>query len=153
MPLSKSCIYGLRASVFLAAKKSDGYINIREISNELNISFHFLTKVLQQLTRAQILESYKGPNGGIKLARPADKITFMDVVFAIDTDHAFTECILGLPGCGELKPCPMHDQWSKLKEQLLGMMEQSTLRELAERNDELSARLEQLSVNVKKFNQ
>lgn len=144
MPLSKSCIYGLRASVFLASKKSDGYINIREISNELNISFHFLTKVLQQLTRAEILESYKGPNGGIKLARSADKITFMDIVYAIDTNHSFTECILGLPGCGELKPCPMHDQWSKLKEQLADMMDHSTLRELAERNNKFSYQLDSL---------
>lgn len=144
MPLSKSCIYGLRASVFLAAKKSDGYINIREISNELNISFHFLTKVLQQLTQAEILESYKGPNGGVKLAKAASEITFMDVVVAIDTDHAFTECILGLPGCGELKPCPMHDQWAKLKGKLSDMMEQSTLRELANRNKTFSHPLDNL---------
>lgn len=142
--LSKSCLYGLRASVFLASKKSGGYVNIREISNELNISFHFLTKVLQQLTQAQILESYKGPNGGIKLAKPAEKITFIDIVLAIDTNHMFTECILGLPGCGKLKPCPLHDQWSALKEELLEMMEHSTLRELAERNTELSYHLDQM---------
>lgn len=150
MPLSKSCIYGLRASVFLASKKSNGYVNIREISNELKISFHFLTKVLQQLTHAQILASYKGPNGGIKLARAADKITFMDIVIAIDTEYAFAECILGLPGCGELKPCPLHNQWSRLKEDLLDLMENSTLNDLAVRNAELSTHLNRISGRAKK---
>lgn len=143
MALSKTCIYGLRASVYLASKSSNDYVNIREISTELNISFHFLTKVLQMLTHAQILESYKGPNGGIKLARSAEEITFMDIVFAIDTDHAFKECILGLPGCGELKPCPMHDQWSELKTELLDMMEHSTLMELAERRSQISHYLDE----------
>lgn len=152
MPLSKSCIYGLRASVYLASKKSTGYVKIRKISNELNIPFHYLTKVLQQLTNAQILESSKGPNGGIKLAIPADEITFMDVVFSITADHTFMECILGLPKCGELKPCPLHNQWFRLKENLLSMMVNSTLSELAGRNDELSVYLEKVSISKKNSN-
>lgn len=150
MPLSKSCIYGLRASVYLASRKSNEFVNIREISSELDISFHFLTKVLQELNRAEILESYKGPNGGVKLAKPANKITFWDIVYAIDSDHTFTDCILGLPGCGELNPCPLHDQWSRLKEDLLDMMEHSTLRELATRHIEFSNQLNQLSDKAQK---
>lgn len=134
MPLSKSCIYGLKASIFLASKNDKGYVNIREISEKLDIPFHFLTKVLQELTHAQILESHKGPNGGIKLARTADKIFFMDIVSAIDENHTFKECVLGLPGCGELKPCPLHDHWSQLKEDLVYLMEESTIKEIAEKN-------------------
>ncbi len=135
MILSKSCIYGLRASVLLASKKNDGYTNIQELSDELDISFHFLTKVLQLLTQSEILESYKGPNGGVRLARNANSITFIDIITAIDKHHSLSECILGLPGCGELKPCPMHDQWSHLKENLMDMMEHTTLQDLAERKD------------------
>lgn len=137
MLLSKSCIYGLRASVLLASKNQNDYINIRDLSEELDISFHFLTKVLQNLTQQQILESYKGPNGGVKLARSADSITFMDIVSAIDADYAFDKCLFGLPGCGELKPCPVHDKWSALKEELLEMMNHATLQELADRNNSI----------------
>lgn len=50
MLLSKSCIYGLRATLFLSAREQDGFIPIREMSEKLEISFHFLTKILQQLT-------------------------------------------------------------------------------------------------------
>jgi len=140
MLLSKSCIYGLRASVLLASKNQDNYVNIRELSDELNISFHFLTKILQQLTQSQILESYKGPNGGIKLAKTADSITFMNIVSAIDTDHTIHECLFGLPGCGELKPCPVHDKWSALKEELLEMMNHTTLQDLADRGSYVDLR-------------
>lgn len=131
MLLSKTCIYGLRASVLLASKRQDEYTTIRELSDELEISFHFLTKVLQKLTKAELLISYKGPNGGVKLARNAAAITFMDVVISIDGNSIVHECALGLPGCGVLKPCPLHSQWSGLKENILHMMTSISLAELA----------------------
>ncbi len=133
MLLSKTCIYGLRASVLLASKKQGGleYTTIRELSDELEISFHFLTKVLQKLTKSELLESYKGPNGGVKLARDASSINFMDVVRSIDGDSLIHECALGLPGCGLLKPCPLHDQWSGLKMNIITMMQDITLKDMA----------------------
>jgi len=131
MLLSKTCMYGLRATVFLAKKKQGDYVTIREISDELGISFHFLTKVLQRLTKSELLESYKGPNGGVKLAKSASKITFMDVVISIDGNTIIDDCALGLPGCGILKPCPLHDQWSCLKENMLTMMRSITMAEIA----------------------
>ncbi|TVQ01885.1 MAG: Rrf2 family transcriptional regulator [Balneolaceae bacterium] len=134
MILSKSCVYGLRASVYLASKKNDDFITIRKLSGDLNISFHFLTKVLQQLTKAEILESYKGPNGGVKLAKPAHTVSFLDVVISIDGKYMLSECILGLPVCGELKPCPLHGEWSELKDNLRYMMANVTLEDLSMRH-------------------
>lgn len=135
MLLSKTCLYGLRASVLLASKAQSEYTTIRELSDELDISFHFLTKVMQLQTKADLLESYKGPNGGVKLARPADKITFLDVVVSIDGNKIITECALGLPGCGVMKPCPLHDQWALLKNSMLNMMRTVTLDHLATGKD------------------
>lgn len=131
MLLSNTCIYGLRAAVLLASKDGDKFVTIRELSDELHISFHFLTKVLQQLTKSEILQSYKGPNGGVKLASPASQITFMDVVISIDGENIIKECALGLRGCGELKPCPLHDQWTAMKENILQMMRDVSLSQLA----------------------
>src|SRR5690625_822907 len=65
MLLSKACVYGLRAALFLAVNETDKYTPIRPMSEKLEISFHFLTKIMQQMTAKGILESYKGPNGGI----------------------------------------------------------------------------------------
>lgn len=126
-------MYGLRASVQLAGKSDNVYITIRELSEDLNISFFFLTKVLQRLTEAEILESYKGPNGGVRLLKPAKEVTFLDVVIAIDGFSSLNECALGLPGCGVMKPCPLHDQWSTLKENMMNVMQNITMDELARR--------------------
>lgn len=131
MPLSKTCIYGIRASVLLAAKKQGDFITIRELSDELDISFHFLTKVLQKLSKSELLESCKGPNGGVKLTRSASEITFMDIIDSIDGDSLVHECALGLPACGVLKPCPLHSQWRGLKEDILITMKNISLAELA----------------------
>jgi Rrf2 family protein len=134
MLLPKSCLYALRSSVYLAKQDVDCYVTIKELSDELNISFHFLTKVLQQLTKQEILKSYQGPNGGVKLAKNAEDITLLDIVRSIDDEHAITECALGLPGCGELIPCPLHEHWSGLKTEFESMIAGQSLADLAKRN-------------------
>lgn len=133
MLLSNPCVYGLRASVFMASKKEQNYISIKKISEQLDISPHFLTKVLQQLTAAGLMESLKGPNGGVRLKKSPDKISLLDVVLAIDGEKVFTECVLGLPGCGQEKPCPMHNEWADLRADIKKMLEESSLKAMAEK--------------------
>ncbi|MEX0945210.1 MAG: Rrf2 family transcriptional regulator [Balneolaceae bacterium] len=134
MILSKSSIYGLRASILLAKKNRMGFTTIRELSEELNISFHFLTKVLQELTKSEIMVSFKGPNGGVKLAKPPNKITFKEIVNSIDGNYIIHDCPLGLSECGELDPCPLHDQWMDLKWNLEVMMAKTTLDDILARS-------------------
>ncbi|MGM0507179.1 MAG: RrF2 family transcriptional regulator [Bacteroidota bacterium] len=141
MLLSKSCVYGLRAALFLSAGEQGQYIPIRNMSEKLDISFHFLTKILQQLTAEGLLESYKGPNGGVRLTRGSDEVSLLDIVRAIDGDAMFKECALGLPGCGHMTPCPMHDKWTVTREQIRDMLEGTTLKELSSRGKEFNLRI------------
>jgi Rrf2 family iron-sulfur cluster assembly transcriptional regulator len=133
MLLSKSCEYGLRAVVYLAAKQDEEYVSIREISEKLDISFHFLTKILQQLTSANLLESFRGPKGGVKLHRASEQINLREIVEAIDGTELWTGCVLGLPGCGEQRPCPLHDEWATRRTNIKEMLEAMDLGHLAER--------------------
>lgn len=141
MLLSKSCVYGLRASLFLATHPNGKYTPIRELSEKLDISFHFLTKILQQLTADGILESFKGPNGGVRLTRPGSEVTLIEVVEAIDGDYLLTECALGLPGCGVMKPCPLHEKWAETRDSIREMLEETTLTELAQKGKTENLRL------------
>ena len=110
--LSKSCVYGLRALLYIVSEKPRGaFVNIREISEQLEISFHFLTKTFQVLTEEGMLRSYRGPNGGIALAKAPEDIFLIDIVCALDGPDFFDKCLLGLAGCGEAAPCPAHDFW------------------------------------------
>lgn len=146
MLLSKSCVYGLRASLYIASLQTQRYVSIRDISEELNISFHFLTKILQTLTHEGIMESFRGPNGGIALARPATAVTLFDIVQAIDGHGLFRECILGLPGCGHRKPCPLHEEWGEARDRIRAMFEQTTLASLADKVREFNMRIKDVDV-------
>ena len=131
--ISKTCNYGLRAAIYLAIKENDVLVSINEISKNLNIPFHFLTKTLQQLTQQGLLVSTKGPKGGVKLAKPAKNITLMEIVLAIDGAKLFETCILGLPGCGVLNSCPLHEDWSSAINTLKNTFNKTTVALLADK--------------------
>jgi Rrf2 family protein len=131
MLLSKSCVYGLRASLFLASNQNGEYISIKKLSATLDISFHFLTKILQRLTAAELLESLKGPNGGVRLSKPGKEISLLDVVVAIDGNDLLQECVLGLPGCGVEEPCPLHNIWTATRDGIQEMLETNSLVDMA----------------------
>ncbi len=141
MVLSKACSYGLLATLYVARKKDSQYISIREISDDLNISFHFLTKILQTLTENGLLVSLRGPKGGVALAKNPQEVTLLDIIIAIDGGELFTECILGLPGCGVAKPCPMHEYWSEVRQHLQENFGNKSLSDVSERIDEFKLRL------------
>lgn len=131
--LSKSSEYGLRALLYMVAQKpGPEYVNIREMSKKLDISFHFLTKILQIFTQAKLLISYRGPNGGVAFNIPPDKILIIDVVRLLEGDDFFDKCLLGLPGCGEMTPCPMHQFWKEIKDALKHEFESTTLAEMGQ---------------------
>jgi DNA-binding IscR family transcriptional regulator len=54
-----------------------------------------------------------------------------DLVLATNGDALEGRCVLGLPHCDENHPCPLHDQWKEIRLQLVAMLEQTTVAELA----------------------
>jgi Rrf2 family protein len=141
MLLSKGCEYGLAGAMYLAAVPQDGYVPIRMISEHLNLSYPFLTKVLQQLNDAGLLTSMRGPHGGVALSRPPEGLTLKEIVIAIDGPDLFTECVLGLPGCGDDKPCPMHSQWGEVRDHLDALFGDLSVAEAARREADVLGEL------------
>jgi Rrf2 family protein len=140
--LSKTCIYGIRAALYLASLEPEkAYIPIRQISEYLQLSFHFLTKIFQILTNHDIVISYRGPNGGVSLAKPANEIKLIDVILAIEGEEFFTGCVLALPSCNEEEPCPLHKYWSATRDSLKSIFEETTLAELKDRIETEGLRL------------
>jgi Rrf2 family protein len=129
--LSKRCEYGIRAVLYLATREGNSYVPIREISERLGVSFHFLTKVLQDLTDAGLMHSFRGPNGGVALAQPASQVSMAEIVQTLEGPGLFEACILGLPNCGEARPCPMHAHWSGIRASLHQMFSGITVADLA----------------------
>ena len=141
MVLSKASEYAIRAVLYVALVGRKSYTPIREISDSLDISFHFLTKIFQTLTDQGILESYRGPKGGIMLIKPADELTLYDLVLAVDGGKLFEVCVLGLERCKQDTPCPVHDKWDPIREDIRHTLMNETVGHLVRKMQDGELRL------------
>jgi len=140
--LSKPSVYAIRALLYLVAReKENDFVSIRELATELGISFHFLTKILQKLSEKGIIQSSRGATGGVILKRSSASIRMSEIVSIIEGHEFFEKCILGLPGCGNKKPCPMHDFWKETKSSIKHMLETTTLKEMGRKTKTKNLRL------------
>lgn len=130
---SKACEYGIKASTYIALQSlQDRRVSLNEISKEVGSPTAFTAKILHQLAKSQILDSTKGPTGGFQISKSRiDTIKLSDIVFAIDGDSIYEGCGLGLDKCNARKPCPVHDKFAAIREELKQMLQNTSLFELA----------------------
>lgn len=83
MKISRSIGYGLIAMGYIA-KHQEKAVLAQKISRAYNIPLEYLLKILQQLVKAEVLRSKRGPQGGFSLARPAEQINLLDIIEAVD---------------------------------------------------------------------
>lgn len=84
MKIGRSTGYALVAACYIAEHPEKKIVLSQEISKQYDIPLEYLLKILQQLVRGNILRSKRGPRGGFSLARPARKITMLQIIEAID---------------------------------------------------------------------
>ncbi|MBF8457072.1 Rrf2 family transcriptional regulator [Kaistella sp. G5-32] len=131
---SKSCEYGIRASIYIAKQSlKERKVSQMEIANAIASPVAFTAKILQKLTKTNVLRSSKGPNGGFFLdQKDLDDVKLWDVILAIDGDGLLEDCTLGLRKCNAFKPCPMHNSFVKIRAEIRETLEGTSLRFLAE---------------------
>jgi Rrf2 family protein len=103
---SQTAEYALRVVAYLAAAGGKA-ATTREIAAGTRVPVGYLAKVLQSLSKAGVVRSQRGPNGGSVLARPAEDLTIYDVVQAVDPIQRIVSCPLGLQSHGSVL-CPVH---------------------------------------------
>ena len=125
MLFSKTCEYGLQAMIYLAVENKK--IGLSIISEQQGLPSHYLSKILQSLVKAKILESAKGPTGGFWLAKPTNQIRLAHIVDAIDGMEVVDQCGLGLKKCDADKPCAIHNQFKPHREAIIEILYSQTL--------------------------
>lgn len=91
MRLTKQTNYAVRMLMYCAA--NEGQLSrIPEIARAYGVSELFLFKILQPLNKANLVETVRGRNGGVRLGRAADEITLLDVVRVTEDSFAMAEC-------------------------------------------------------------
>ncbi len=125
---SKTCEYAMRAVFYVAQKSHEGQkVGIKEIAEQINSPEPFLAKILQKLSRERLIQSVKGPNGGFYFDAVSLNRPLADIVSAIDGNDIFTGCGLGLTYCSESNPCPLHDEFKKVRNQITHMLNNTTI--------------------------
>lgn len=132
MVLSREVGYAIRTLVRLAQAPQGRFVPTQRLAQELEIPPSFLSKIVRKLVKRGWLTSSRGVRGGIAYAVDPGEITLMDVITAIDGDRLFTQCILGLPHCGDENPCAVHAAWKPLRDQLIAVFSSKTIRDLTQ---------------------
>ena len=133
---SKTCEYAIRALIFIAQKSKDGSrISIKDISSGIDSPEYFIAKILQELSRKGFVQSAKGPNGGFYMDDANLEQSVADIVREIDGDKLFSGCGLGLKECSEDHPCPIHNDFKHIRQEIKTMLEESRIQLFVENLD------------------
>lgn len=132
MLISKTGQYAIQALVYLATLEQGKPMLRREIAEHLQVPSAYLAKIMQDLTSAGLVNSYRGTLGGFCLAEaPAeiDLIRILSITERIDFTKA---CVLGMETCNNETACPMHRTWEPVKQEIIGTLHRFTLETLSE---------------------
>lgn len=130
---SKACEYGIRAVLFIAQESiKDRRVSLKEITRQIDSPEAFTAKILQKLARAEVVHSIKGPSGGFEInKKELQHLKLSGIVDAIDGDSIYKGCGLGLKDCNANRPCPVHDEFAKVRDELKHMLETTSVLKLA----------------------
>jgi Rrf2 family protein len=131
MIFSKATGYGIRALAYLASHSVTGLCGLQEIAEHEHIPPVYLRKVLGELRRHRLLRSVKGIHGGYELARPPQTITLWEVFRVLEPDPYLDACILGCGQCDPESSCALHEDWQKVRNDLVRLMQTKTISQVA----------------------
>lgn len=132
MIYSSACEYAIRAATHLALHPPGVRITAGHISRTEKIPSPYLSSVLHRLVTAGLLASTRGPAGGYSLTRPPESITLYQIKEAVDGLRTLDTCAVGLGRCSDDTPCPLHDSWKPIREEIRTYLNETTLEDMAQ---------------------
>jgi Rrf2 family protein len=117
--------------VYLAQLGSDQRAATGQIAKEKNIPPSFLAKIVSQLSVAGLLQTSRGARGGVSLAKPAEEITLLDVVEAIDGPILLNDCVGENITCDYNDDCPLKPVWCDAQKMLLDQLSKANFAQFA----------------------
>jgi len=140
LKLTKKADYGLICLRHLALHGRPGpsgapTASAKEMAELYRIPMPILAKVLQKLSREGFLASEQGTNGGYRLARPAARITALEVIRAIDGPIILNACFSDHKECELTVQCTVREPLRKVHEGILSLLDSITIGDLSTDDD------------------
>lgn len=134
--LSKKADYGLIAMKHLANHRQQHACSANEIAVEYGISATLMAKVLQKLAKSGLVAAKHGSTGGYQLSMPADRISALEVLTAIDGPVLITSCVTSHGNCDATDRCSIKEPLQRVNESILGVLSTVTIAQLSEDRQE-----------------
>jgi Rrf2 family protein len=130
--LSQTAEYAVRAALYLALQGADRAIPADAIARALGAPANYMSKTLNQLAKAGIVEGQRGPAGGFRLAVPPEELTVAQIAETFVSPRVRPVCLLGSRMCDTRDACRAHARWSAMTNAMHAPLTQTSLRDLLE---------------------
>ena len=129
LDLTKRSDYAIRAMLALT-KAPNGLLSSRKIAEEMKIPPRFLPQIMGDLTRAGLVDAHPGRAGGYRLAQPANSVTLLRVIEAVEGDPHRQICVMRGTPCGQDGQCGVHDVFYAAESAILEKLSGATLQSI-----------------------
>jgi Rrf2 family transcriptional regulator, iron-sulfur cluster assembly transcription factor len=118
--ITKEADYAIRVMLYLAHHANNGQsVSTARLSEEMDIPYRFLRKIVRRMVEAGLVASQRGKGGGVKLARPRDRISLLEVVSAIDPRGVqINTCSTDRRACARSRRCEVHPELRQVQQML-----------------------------------
>lgn len=117
------------------ARNGEGFVSLSEIAERQQISIKYLEKIIAMLSKAKLVESMRGANGGYKLSKQKDKISVKEILDATGDSIKVATCAAG-EECPKADKCDTIGVWNTLNGLINSYLESVTLKDLVEQTCE-----------------
>ncbi len=126
MNLSKTSQYAIRVISFMAYDNRQIY-PASVLVKKLKISDKYLKRLLTTLSKHGIVRSIQGRYGGFVLDKKPENIFIYDIVAAVENIEKYYGCILGFSECSDENPCPLHEKWAPIRDELINLLKNTSI--------------------------
>jgi Rrf2 family protein len=131
MQLTRAADYAVRVMIHMAGLPPGTRTSRTELASAAGCPDQFLSKVLQDLTRAGLVVSHRGNTGGFELPGMHHSATVLEVVEAVEGPVRLNVCLTHDHACERQQWCPAHTMWARAQEALTGVLRNTSIAELA----------------------
>jgi Rrf2 family protein len=131
--INRQTDYAVRVVLALAKRGEDARLSSTAIQQEMLIPKAFMSRIVAQLSREGLINTFPGREGGLMLPRPASQITLRDVVEAFEGPILLSACLQakGEDDCPFRTNCPVSPKWGRVQVAMMREMASITFEELA----------------------
>lgn len=130
MQITRQTEYAIRTLLELAKAQPDDFLSTRFISEQQDIPEDFLKKTVKLLVLAELVSTQRGTGGGVRLARPAEDISMLDIITAIEGPIAINICLSPSYKCPNQPTCPSSRVLKRAQDALVQELRRESLADM-----------------------